>query len=40
MNKHERNIEIMYGLTTWLGWLTVCAVSWFAGLGLGYILFY
>ena len=40
MNKHERNIEIMYGLTVWLGWLTLYAVSWLVGLGLGYILFY
>ena len=40
MNKHERNIELMYGLTVWLGWLTVYAISWLVGLGLGFILFY
>jgi|ETNvirnome_2_130_1030620.scaffolds.fasta_scaffold02844_3 hypothetical protein len=52
MNKHERNIEIMYAiirfnlrrlpvyLLIWLGWLTLYAVSWLVGLGLGYILFY
>ena len=39
MNK-QQNIELMYKLTTWLGWLTIYIVSWFAGLGLGYILFY
>ena len=40
MNKHEHNIELMYRLTSWLGWLTVYIVSWLVGLGLGFILFY
>ena len=40
MNKHEHNIELMYRLIPMLGWLTVYAVSWLVGLGLGFILFY
>ena len=40
MNKHERNIGLMYTLTIWMGWLTLYAVSWLVGLGLGFILFY
>jgi len=52
MNKHERNIEIMYAvirlklrrlpvyLLIGLGWLVLYAASWLVGLGLGFILFY
>ena len=40
MNKHEQNIELMYGLTIWLGWLAMASLSWLVGTGLGYMLFY
>ena len=52
MNKHERNIEIMYAvirlklrrlpvyLLIGLSWLALYAASWLIGLGLGFILFY
>ena len=52
MNKHERNIEIMYTvirlklhrlpvyLLIGLGWLALYAASWLVGLGRGFILFY
>ena len=41
MNKHERNIEIMYAIIRFnLRRLPVYLLIWLVGLGLGYILFY